>query len=271
MPTSNNYYWPPQNTIHHNEIPIWMTFWAKDWSTFNARRTRDAVVSGADFSVTLPFPKQLITLNSQNYVAGNALNVQAVETKDMFATLKQEIIATRELFNSFISGGSVVRADHFETILEPGARRTHVFEWNLVARNQEEAEKLNFIPIIFQNNTFPIANTSSLLTMRHPYIWYFEAVKGNLGNIDEFYPIYWDGEPLVCVLKSVDINRSPILNTPFVTPNYTPIAVNLKLTFIELEPAMQKGDGSTVLLSRAERYTDADGRTARKQPSRWKN
>ena len=87
--------------------------------------------------------------------------------------------------------------------------------------------------------------------MGHPPLWYFFA---NGDNID---PIrwYWDGNPLVSVLRSVDVNRSPIGRTPFMTPDFTPLAVNIKLQFIELEPAMQLGDGTTGLLSRSERFS----------------
>jgi len=253
------YQFPPSTDPYFNEIPIWMVFYAAPWSTFNANRTRSAVVgNNLGVQVALPYPKQMITMNSQNYVAGEALNVQAVETGSLVSTLAQEAIATRELFKSFMSGGSVVRADHFETILDPGARRTHSFEFNLVAKNESQANIMSYISLIFQNGVFPIANTASLLTMQHPYIWYFEAKRVSPA-VEHFYPIYWDGEPLVCVLKSVDINRSPVLNVPFVTPDFKPVALNMKLNFIELEPAMQSGElingvGSAKMVSRAERF-----------------
>lgn len=250
---ANSYQFPLRDSEDEKEIPIWMIFYAKPWSTFNSLRTRNAVIGGADIIYRLPYPKQMATMNSQNYVAGSALNVQAVETGSLVGTLAQQVIATRELFNSFMSGGSVVRADHFETVLEPGARRTHLFEFNLVAKNEEQANMMNWISLGFQNLTFPLANTQSLYTMQHPYIWYFQAMKAT-STTGDFFPIYWDGEPLVSVLKSVDINRSPILNTPFVTPDFKPIALNMKLNFVELEPAMQLGDNSARMVSRAERF-----------------
>lgn len=244
------YQFPPQDDPYENEIPVWMNFYIAQYSTFNGGRTRAAVKGGAQVAISIPYPRSLSTLNSQNYTAGGSLNVQSIETGSLLGTLGQQISATKELASSFFSGGGVIRFDHFETVLEPGARRTHAFDINLVAKNANQAESANSIALIFQTNVFPLAATTSLLTMLHPPLWYFEAS----GNSKKITPDYWDGSPLPCVLKSVDINRSPILNTPFTTLDFKPLAVNIKLVFIELEPAMQPGDGSVSLLSRAERF-----------------
>ncbi len=254
------YYFPHPSDPMHKDIPVWMSFYVAQWSTFNSARTRAAVVNNAQVVVSIPYPKELRTANSQNYTAGNMLNVQLVETGSMVGTLKQQLSATQELARSFLTGGSVVRFDHMETVLEPGARRTHLFNIDLIAKNKSQEELANDIALIFQTNCFPLASTQSLLTMRHPPIWYFKANKpgANLNLLNtqdsEFIPHYWDGDPLVSVLKSVDINRSPILNIPFASPSYRPIAINIKLTFIELEPAFQQGFGDLQLLSRAERF-----------------
>jgi len=234
------------------DIPIWMTFYISDYSTFNARRTKNYIKSSKYSTITLPYPRQFNTLNSQNYTAGGSLNVQAIETGNLLGTLGQQITATRELAQSFFSGGGVIRFDHMETVLEPGARRTHAFDINMVAKNADEAEELNSIALTFQTNMYPVADTGSYLTMRHPPLWYFEAFSKD-SNITNFH-YYWDGNALPCVLKAVDINRSPILNTAFTTTDFKPLAINIKLTFIELEPAMQRGDGSADLVSRAQRF-----------------
>ena len=248
-----NYQFPIDPKLQ-NEIPVYMAFFAVNYSTFNRRRTRNYITGNSRSRIFLPYPKQFNTLNSQNYKAGGSLNVQTVETGNLLGTITQQVIATRELVNSFFSGGGVVRFDHFETILEPGSRRTHSFEFNLVAKSEEDAKALNDIALIFQSNLFPLASTNSLLTMEHPLLWYFEAYPNN--NNRNLILDYWDGTPLPCVLSSVDINRSPILNTPFITEGYKPLAVNLKLTFIELEPAIQPGDGTGNLISRAERFVN---------------
>jgi len=243
---------PPNSSSFTLDIPIWMAFYISDYSTFNARRTKNYIVSNHYGKIILPYPRQFNTLNSQNYTAGGSLNVQAVETGNLLGTLGQQITATKELAQSFFSGGGVIRFDHMETVLEPGARRTHAFDINMIAKNAAEAEAINSIALTFQTNMYPLADTGSYLTMRHPPLWYFEAFSKDT-EIRNFH-YYWDGNALPSVLKSVDINRSPILNTPFTTPDFKPLAINIKLLFIELEPAMQRGDLSPDLISRAQRF-----------------
>jgi len=248
---------PPKNDPFERDVPVWMAFYVAEYSTFNKNRTRAAVKNGAFGKILIPYPKEHATLNSQNYTAGGSLNVQSVETGSLLGTLAQQITGTKELFNSFLSGGSVIRFDHFETILEPGARRTHAFNINFMAKTKAQAEAANAIALTFQANMYPIAGTQSLLTMNHPPLWYFEAVVPNGSGYGVPYApaLYWDGHPLVSVLKNVDINRSPIINTPFTTSDFRPLAINVKLTFIELEPAMAPGDGSANIISRSERFT----------------
>lgn len=254
MPST--YQFPPKNDPFENDVPVWMSFYVSEYSTFNKNRTRAWVKSNAYGKIIVPYPKEQATLNSQNYTAGGSLNVQSLES-GLLSTLKEQVAATKELFNSFLSGGSIIRFDHFETILEPGARRTHVFNLNFISKTKAQAQAANAIALTFQSNMYPIGGTESLLTMRHPPLWYFEAVvpKGNSEGVPYAPSLYWDGHPLVSVLKSVDINRSPIINTPFMTPDFRPVALNVKLVFIELEPAMQPGDGSANIISRAERFT----------------
>lgn len=255
-----NFKFPPRNdpdASFQNDIPIWMTFYISDYSTFNSNRTKAYIKTKPRITIKIPYPKQFNTSNTQNYTAGGSLNVQSVETGSLIGTLYQELTATKELASSFFSGGGVIRFDHMETILDPGGRRSHSFDINLFARTPAEAEEANSIALTFQANMYPIAGTDSLLTMYHPPLWYFEAMSENT-NI-ESYHYYWDGNALPSVLKSVDINRSAILNTPFTTKDYKPLGVNIKLLFIELEPAMQRGYaggqvGGADLVSRAQRF-----------------
>ena len=143
-----------------------------------------------------------------------------------------------------------MRFDHFESILSPGARRTHTFNINLISKNEDESDAANAIALAFQTNVFPIA-TNNYLTMRHPPLWWFRSMITGIADWD--IQTAWDGQPLPSVLRTVDINRSPILNTPFIGSNFKPVALNIKLSFIELEPALQRGDGSFNIISRSER------------------
>jgi hypothetical protein len=251
---------PPESDPFAAEVPVFLSFRAANYSTFARRRTLSEIKRTAYADIRVPFPKAMATLNSQNYQAGGSLNIQAIEIggiSGVMESFRREIRAKEELASSFFSGGGVIRFDHMETILQPGARRTHNFIIDMIAKTKEQAEVANQIALTFQANVFPVANTASILTMLHPPLWSIEAIGGviDITNVAR----YWDGAPLVSVLRTVDVNRAPILNTGFITSDYKPLAINIKLSFIELEPAMQVGDGTNRIFSRSDRIVEQSG------------
>jgi len=244
---------PSTNDPFFPDIPVWMNFYAANYSTFSRNRTRNYIISHNYLQISIPYPQDHTTMNNQFYGKAGSKNNRVIEKG--FAGVGQMINAQFNKFietsNSFLNGGNILQFDHYETQLEPGARRTHKFNILMIAKNREQAKQINDIALAFQTNVFPISNTTSILTMRHPPLWCFKALV--IGNSDFQTNSYWDGQPLVSVLASADINRSPILNTAFITSDFKPIAVNIKLSFIELEPALQVGDGSLRIWSRSER------------------
>ena len=241
----------PQGPNFADDIPVWMNFYCAHYSTFAANRTRDSVWSRKYCEIYIPYPQQMNTLNSQKYTAGGSLNVRGIEKGDFANLIGAQAESTAQLVSSFFSGGGVLRFDHLESVLSPGDRRSHTFNINMVAKSEAEAMAANNIAIAFQTNVYPIS-TNNYLTMLHPPLWHFRADVIGAGSSSAI-PRAWDMMPLVSVLRSVDINKAAILNTPFITSNYNPICVNIKLSFIELEPALQKGDGSFNIVSRSER------------------
>ena len=228
-----------------------MNFFCADYSTFSKNRTRNSVIGRSYNTISIPYPQQHKTLNSQSYEMGGSLNVRSIEKKSISGLVQAQLDATAETANSFLNGGSVIRFDHFESRLKAGDRITHNFSIDLISKNSNQAFNANEIAKRFQTNLFPIASNGSILTMFHPPLWYFEALV--VGDSSRDTRANWDGQPLVCVLRTVDINRSPVLNLPIIGSDFKPVALNIKLSFIELEPAMQKGDGSLRIISRSER------------------
>jgi len=248
---------PPRGDIFENDIPVWMDFYANNYSTFSKNRTRSAVQHNPITYISIPYPQQHTTLNSQRYSGAGSLNVRAIETQNPLAIVGQMGMATGDKIASYFRGGNVLSFDHFESVLQPGDRRTHYFNMNLIAKTAAQATAANDIALSFQTNVFPII-TDNLFTMRHPPLWAFGArlVGGGMNDYRKSQS-YWDGQPLVCVLNAVDINRSVILNTPFAGTDKSPIGINIKLSFTELEPALSDGSGKNII-SRSERFANAD-------------
>lgn len=231
----------PNDPDWTSEIPIWMNFYAADYSTFVGNRTRNHIYSNPFLKISIPYPLQAATSNTQQYMSGKYPDIEGLFIKEDYKLKEQE------MENSYTQGLGIMSYDHTETVLSPGARRFHRFEIQLVAKNEDQSDNINDIALAFQSNMYPTTFTESVLNMGHPPLWHIFAS----GTLTDYDALYWDGEPLVSVLQSVDINRSPIQNTPFMTTNKKPLAVNIRLTFLELEPAMANSNG---LLSRSERF-----------------
>ena len=251
-----NLTFPAPSDPTYNEVPLWINFYGAPYGTFSQSRTRSTVVSRSRVRINLPFPTQLNTLNKINYSNTNSPQSLMVELglKDQAAEFATGLT---EKAKSFFSGGNVITFDHMETVLSPGGRRTHLFEYNLIAKTIASAQQANEIALAFQSNMHPIADTASIYTMRHPFLWYFVTEQGGR---------YFDGDPMVSVLNSVDVNRVPIQNLPYYivgnvgSVQKMPLGLNIKLAFTELEPAFKPSTtGTNTLINRSERIIGGSG------------
>jgi len=278
---------PHTSDLSQKDVPVWITFYSANYSTWAFYRTPAAVTSNCNNKIVLPYPNNFNTLNNIPYANSASIQMRGVEQvlKKTFGTrqnnqpapgfggtvpinpepsepanqaapqtntlqnvggmLAQGAIASGELFESFMTGGNVFRFDHTETVLKPGCRRTHTFEFNLIAKSGESAQAASRIANAFQANAHPGAFTRSIYTMTHPDIWTF-GISTKPGESES----QLDGQGLTCVLARVDINRSPIQNIPytiFYNGKRWPLAVNIKLNFTELEPALNL-DGQNLII-----------------------
>ena len=112
--------------IYNTEIPVWMTFYAAPYSTFAANRTRDFVRGNPFQTIAIPYPTAHATSNTQQYMSGKYPDLEGLFNKEDYK-LKEE-----ETNNSFTQGLGIMSYDHLETVLTPGARRTHRFDINFL-------------------------------------------------------------------------------------------------------------------------------------------
>jgi hypothetical protein len=103
---------------------------------------------------------------------------------------------------------------------------------DLVAKSATQATRAKEIADTFQQNAFSSWSGGNRLLWKHPPLW---ILKTNQPG--------WDPIGLPSVLTHVDINRNPILDSPINLPNNYPLAVNINLSFLELEPAVNTTAG----------------------------
>lgn len=277
----SDYYYPDVNDPSIGDMKMFTTFIHAPYSTWATYRRPSNIYARATNRFVLPYPNNFNTLNNILYTNSPSIQIRAVEEVMRAGTSMDEAMAAKmkegnkagfgppgnpgiptpapgavsaigrlaghhataggELLESFLTGGNVFRADHTETVLKPGCRRTHVFEYTFIAKTQESALNAAKIALMFQAKAHPGAYTKSIYTMNHPDIWIFGISPTPMESVT-----WWDGYGLTSVLSRVDVNRSPIQNIPYYinhsTEGYIPLAINLKLTFIELEPAFNFED-----------------------------
>lgn len=251
---------PAKEDPSYNDVSTWITFYAAPYSTFSRNRMPASVISNAFQRITLPYPGVFNTQNQQEYSNMPTPQIKAMEI-GVFASLQQSLLGTIEKAESFMRGSNVMTFDHMETVLVPGGRRTHRFEFNLIGKTEASIGAATDAALTFQTLMHPGADTSSIYTQTHPAVWVFTA--GNYADGGVAYTAdraALDGFGLTCVLTSVDINRAPIENIPYVVKTQWsgaqfPVAINIKLNFIELEPALNDTDDSfhRTLINRSQR------------------
>ena len=276
---------PARDDVTQYDIPAWITFWSANYSTWASKRIPNQVRAYPNNIIALPYPTTFNTLNTIPYRNSPSVQMRGIEAllkgkpttgpdrtaadeavrSNQAAEIgldKDAAVSRTELKESFYTGGNVWRFDQMETVLQPGCRRVHSFEFNLVAKTIESAKQAARIAAAFQANAHPGNFTQSIYTMNHPDIWVF-----GIGNVIGSSNIAMDGQGLTSVLARVDINRSPIQNYPYtvtesgVLPGSQgygkqyPLATNIKLSFIELEPALNWGvyDGFDYLAIRSQK------------------
>jgi len=248
------YYFPPSTDPSYKDVKTWMTFWAADYSTFSGNRMPASVISNAHTSITVPYPGIFNTQNQQEYSNMPTPQIKAMEI-GIFGSLQQSLLGTIEKTESFLRGGNIMTFDHMETVLIPGGRRTHRFELNLISKSPDAAQEATNIALVFQTLMHPGANTESIYTQTHPAVWVFTAGTSTKdGFADDVGAL--DGFGLTSVLASVDINRAPIQNIPYtvaVAGKEVPVAINIKLSFMELEPALRADKSDRILINRSQR------------------
>lgn len=229
----------------NEEIPVFLTFYFAQYSRFNSGRKTSAIVNKNYISV--PYPKLFNVSNDVKYETAGTIGAPTVmELMKMKADeFKKPIdFATSYFFN----GGNAFTFDNMETVLAPGGRRSYQVSMDLIAKSHSQAEIIKEIVNAFQTNMHSSWDGGNKLIWKHPPLWVLKTTSSNSANpIDG-----WDPTSLPSVLTHVDINRNPVLDTPFNLTNDHPLAVNINLKFIELEPAV---NNNGVLKNRAETFT----------------
>jgi hypothetical protein len=226
----------------NDEIPVFLTFYFAPYSRFNSGRTKDAIVK--ENYISVPYPKLFNISNDMKYENAGTIGTQnALELMKMKADEMSKSLNFAASY--FFNGGNAFTFDNMETVLSPGGRRKYVVSMDLIAKSNKQAEIIKDIVDAFQTNMHSSWDGGNKLIWKHPPLWVIKTTSGTRDKEG------WDPSTLPSVLVHMDVNRNPVLDIPFDLNGY-PLAVNINLTFLELEPAV---NNKGTLSNRAETFT----------------
>ena len=133
-----------------------------------------------------------------------------------------------------------------ELTLVSEARKVYEFKYMLVPKNKQESEAIESICGAFRKTSYPVV-AGGLPERTYPQnLW---TIRVNGPNEDVNYTGDWLGDPLVCVLKTVSVQKNNESTDPIVRvlPNGQPSYTILGLKFEEFETGTYDPDEDEVL------------------------
>jgi hypothetical protein len=162
--------------------------------------------------------------------------------------------ASRMAENLLHSSGAMAIND-LDNVFSAQSMKSYSFSWNLVPRNEKEAETVQDICYMLRNFSYPGTKDATdtryyMKEVKHPYLFYLKLKSNSFfSDKDLMKSFFFETRP--CVLNSVNIQTS-VDRFRFTTSGKPPI-VRLDLVFSELEPAFASHHAhDDALVSRSE-------------------
>ena len=229
------------------EQPLFLNFFAANYSLKNSERTRWGVINRAFAHLQLPMPKEpgyliahefgqsnnnpvgpMLTRAGIANAGGSGLNVLARAAQP--ATFYWERMFATSTYRRF---SNIAEA----TMVSEG-RKKYFFQYLLVPKNEEDSIAIEEIVGTFRKSSYPTV-ASGLPERSYPQnLWSLQVTKR---NVDAFggeanLTANWLGEPMVCVLETVKVEKNDA-SDPVVRylPNGGSSMTLLGLVFSEFE------------------------------------
>jgi hypothetical protein len=237
--------------VYAAEQPLWMNFFAAEYSLRNIDRTRSGVISRAFAHIQLPMPKEPGYQALHNFGESNSNPVGPILTRAGLANsggvgiggainVLSRMMQPSLFYHERLFASSTYR--RFSNIAEMSmiseARKQYFFQYVFVPKNEAESIAIEEIVGTFRKSSYP-AVASELPERSYPQkLWTLAVTPGNgtaLGGATNL-TANWLGEPLVCVLNSVIVKKNDDADTVIrYLPNGASSLTLLGLVFTEFE------------------------------------
>lgn len=270
-----NFYRYPWSGYLAAEQPFWMNFFASPYSLKNNERTRAGVITRAELHIQLPMPKepgysiQHSFGESTNNPVGPVLSFASINNTgkkggffEQFGRSLQPALFYHERMTAISTFRRFSNISELTMVSE--GRRQYLFQYIFVPKNPEESVQVDSICGSFRKASYPAV--ADLPERTYPQNLWCLQVTGGQQNADSSgendLTASWLGEPLVCVLQSVSVqkndNSDPVIRY---LPNLESSVTLLSLLFTEFETGTYVPE-SNQLKSKSEISVDYFGESA---------
>jgi hypothetical protein len=235
-----------------DEQPMWLNFYAANYSLIDTDRTRSGVISRSFAHLQLPMPKEPGYQiaheygESNNNPVGPVLSAAGIANaggglKGTLNVLKRTLQPATFYWERMFATSTFRRFSNIaEYTMVSEGRKRYFFQYVFTPKNERETIEVESIVGTFRKASYPTV-ASGLPERSYPQnLWCIQATPGNqtpLGGSDPFnLTANWLGEPLVCVLETVKVEKNDA-SDPIIRylPNGASSLTLLGLYFTEFE------------------------------------
>lgn len=231
------------------EQPMWLNFYAANYSLLNFERTREGIVNRAYATISLPMPKEPQYSVEHEFGEGtnpvgpvlSAAGVANSGGLKNFDTLFDRLLQGRAFGQEYFNATSTFRrfSNVTEATMVSEARKKYFFDYIFVPKSHEESIQVENIVSTFRRSSYPTV-ASGLPERTYPQqLWAFTITPGYNASASMGYTdltANWLGEPMPCVLHTILVKKNdksdPIIRY---LPNGNSNITLMSLVFVEFE------------------------------------
>lgn len=234
------------------EQPMWLNFYAADYSLLSADRTRAGVIQRHFAHLALPMPKEPGYQIAHEFGESNDNPVAPVLTaagianagggiKGTLNVLKRKLQPATYYWERMFATSTFRRFSNIaEYTMVSEGRKRYFFQYVLVPKNERETIEIQEIVGTFRKSSYPTVATGLPERTYPQNLWCLQVSAGNqtpFGGASNL-TANWLGEPMVCVLETIKVEKNDA-SDPVVRylPNGASSLTLLGLYFTEFETA----------------------------------
>jgi len=232
------------------EQPLWLNFYSAPYSLVNEERTRYGVINRAFSHIKLPMPREPGYQvahefgESNNNPVGPMLSRAGIANagggfEGALNVLKRTLQPATFYWERMFATSTYRRFSNIaEMTMVSEGRKKYFFQYALTPKNAEESVQIESLVGTFRKSSYPSVATGLPERSYPQNLWTLQVTKGNAQAFggEENLTANWLGEPLVCVLETVKVQKNDE-SDPVVRylPNGASSVTLLGLLFSEFE------------------------------------